>query len=132
LLKRIKNFCWRRGMSSSTARVASVLARSVSVRSDALRVELSDGRVISVPLEWFPRLSHATPSQRRRWRLIAKGAGIHWEDIDEDISVDGLLAGKRSAESRASFGKWLRQYRSRGRGRNLPRPLLTGGKKPSK
>ena len=69
----------------------SVLALNVHFTHDALRVELSDGREISVPLEWFPRLRDATARQRKNWRLIAKGIGIHWEDVDEDISVATLL-----------------------------------------
>jgi len=59
--------------------------------NDALQVTLSDGRIISVPLAWSPRLSSATPAQRKNWRLISGGVGIHWEEIDEDISVRSLL-----------------------------------------
>ncbi len=84
-------------------------AESVSVTEDSLSVDLSDGRTISVPLAWFPRLLHATPEERKNWRLIGKGEGIHWEDIDEDISVEGLLAGRPSGESQESFRKWLNQ-----------------------
>ncbi len=84
-------------------------AENVSVTEDSLSVDLSDGRTISVPLAWFPRLLHATPEERKNWRLIGKGQGIHWEDIDEDISVEGLLAGRPSGESQASFRKWLNQ-----------------------
>ncbi|WP_439329462.1 DUF2442 domain-containing protein [Candidatus Thiosymbion oneisti] len=62
---------------------------------------------MSVPVEWFPRLVHATAEERINRRLIGNGQGIHWEDIDEDISVEGLLAGKSSGESQASFRKWL-------------------------
>ncbi len=72
-----------------------------------LRVDLSDGRSISVPIAWFPRLLHSTEQERNNWRLIGKGQGIHWEDIDEDISVEGLLAGRPSGESQESFKKWL-------------------------
>jgi len=68
-----------------------VLALTVRFTPDALLVALSDGREISTPLEWFPRLRDATPKQRKNWRLIAKGIGIHWEDVDEDISVATLL-----------------------------------------
>ena len=75
-------------------------AENVKVTDDTLSVNLSDGRTISVPLEWFPRLVHATVEERNNWRLIGKGHGIHWEDIDEDISVKGLLAGKPSGESK--------------------------------
>ncbi|MBM4276217.1 MAG: DUF2442 domain-containing protein [Deltaproteobacteria bacterium] len=77
------------------------------VTEDTLTVELSDGRTISVPLAWLSRISHATPKERRNWRLIGKGQGIHWEELDEDISVEGLLAGKSSGESLNSFRKWL-------------------------
>jgi hypothetical protein len=88
-------------------------AEDVKVTDDTLSVDLSDGRTISVPLEWFPRLVHATVEERKNWRLIGKGHGIHWEDIDEDISVKGLLAGKPSGESQNSFKKWLSQRQSR-------------------
>jgi hypothetical protein len=69
----------------------AVLALNVRFTDDALIVALSDGREISAPLEWFPRLRDATPKQRKNWRLIAKGVGIHWEDVDEDIAVTTLL-----------------------------------------
>lgn len=84
-------------------------AIGVTVSEETLSVDLSDGRTVSVPLGWFPRLIHAAPAERNNWRLIGKGQGIHWEDIDEDISVEGLLAGKSSGESQASFKKWLSQ-----------------------
>jgi hypothetical protein len=79
----------------------------VAVSNDTLSVDLSDGRTISVPLAWYPRLAHATPDERNRWRLIGNGQGIHWPGVDEDISVEGLLAGKSSGESQASLKKWL-------------------------
>ena len=66
-------------------------AIDVVVTGDALRVTLSDGREVSAPLEWFPRLRDATAEQRREWRLIGRGRGIHWAGLDEDISVRGLL-----------------------------------------
>ncbi len=84
-------------------------AEDVTVTEDTLSIDLSDGRTISVPITWFPRLVHATPEERNSWRLIGRGQGIHWEGIDEDISVEGLLAGKPSGESQASFKKWLSQ-----------------------
>ena len=84
-------------------------AQSVMVTEDTLSVDLSDGGSISVPLAWFPRLLHSTKEERNNWRLIGGGHGIHWGDIDEDISVEGLLAGKPSGESQASFKKWLDQ-----------------------
>ena len=77
----------------STSRVKTTpLAVDVGVSDDRLEVRLADGREISVPLEWFPRLRDAKPEQRRTWRLIGGGVGIHWPDIDEDLSVEGLLA----------------------------------------
>jgi len=82
-------------------------AENVTVSDDMLCVDLSDGRSISVPLAWYPRLLRATAAERKRWRLIGRGLGIHWEDLDEDISVAGLLAGKPSGESQISFSKWL-------------------------
>jgi hypothetical protein len=88
-------------------------AVDVSVTEDTLSVELSDGRTISVPLEWYPRLVHGTPEERNKWRVIGRGQGIHWEELDEDISVEGLLAGKPSGESQASFKKWLAERESR-------------------
>ena len=82
-------------------------ALNVSLTDDTLSVDLSDGRSISVPIAWFPRLLHSTEQERKNWRLIGRGQGIHWEDIDEDISIEGLLAGKPSVESQESFKKWL-------------------------
>lgn len=82
-------------------------AENITVTKDTLSVDLSDGRTISVPPAWFPRLLHSTPEERNNWRLIGKGHGIHWEEIDEDISIEGLLAGRPSGESQSSFKKWL-------------------------
>ncbi|MCF8040211.1 MAG: DUF2442 domain-containing protein [Desulfohalobiaceae bacterium] len=88
-------------------------AVDVVITEDTLTVELNDGRTISVPLEWFPRLVHATEAERKNWRLIGRGQGIHWIDLDEDISVEGLLAGQPSAESQSSFKKWLQERESK-------------------
>ncbi|MBX3276993.1 MAG: DUF2442 domain-containing protein [Acidobacteria bacterium] len=74
-------------------------------------VDLTDGRTISVPLAWYPRLMHATPEERGRWRLIGDREGIHWPDLDEDISIENLLLGRRSGESQSSFRKWLEHRR---------------------
>ncbi len=74
-----------------------------------LIVSLSDGRVLFVPLDWYPRLKHGTPAERDNWELIGEGEGIHWPDLDEDISLNGLLAGRRSAESKQSIKRWLSQ-----------------------
>jgi len=75
-----------------------IRARDVRFTADTLSVSLADGREITVPLEWYPRLSRATPEQRQRWRLIGEGSGIHWPDVDEDISTIGLLEGWPSVE----------------------------------
>ena len=69
-------------------------------------MELRDGRVVSVPLTWYPRLAEGSARERRRWELLGPGIGIHWPDLDEDISVEGLLQGLPSGESRASLDKW--------------------------
>jgi len=84
-----------------------VSAQNVQVTDDALIVDLSDGRTVSVPLAWFPRLLHGTLEERNKWRLIGEGEGIHWPDLDEDISVENLILGKPSGESQKSFKKWL-------------------------
>ena len=91
--------------SATEGRVA--LATGVTVSDEALAVELDDGRALSVPLAWYPRLLHGTAAERARWRLIGRGEGIHWPDLDEDISVEGILAGRPSAESQASLKRWL-------------------------
>lgn len=67
--------------------------RDVRVSDDAISVDLFDGRTITVPLAWYPRLLHATPEQRANWQIAGAGYGIHWPDIDEDISTQGLLQG---------------------------------------
>ena len=94
-------------MSTLTVELEVPFAENVTVSDDTLSVDLSDGRTISVPLAWYPRLSHASSAERKRWRLIGRGLGIHWNDLDEDISVEGLLAGKPSGESQTSFSRWL-------------------------
>jgi len=94
-------------MSALAIEIQVPYAENVTVTQEALNVDLSDGRTISVPVAWFPRLLYSTQKERNNWRLIGRGHGIHWEEIDEDISVEGLLAGKPSGESQASFKKWL-------------------------
>jgi len=94
-------------MSISTVEIEVAFAQDVTVTEDTLTVDLTDGRTVAVPLAWFPRLVHATALERDNWRLIGKGQGIHWEDIDEDISVEGLLAGNASGESQTQDYKKL-------------------------
>ena len=93
-------------MTSSALEFAIPLAQSVTVTDDALCVELSDGRALSVPLAWFPRLLHATPKERSHFRIVGGGEGLHWQSLDEDISVESLLLGRRSSESLASLARW--------------------------
>ena len=90
-----------------SAHVHSATATTVIVTEDTLAVDLADGRTISVPLAWYPRLSKGTPEERNAWRLLGQGRGIHWFALDEDISVENLLAGKSSTESQASLKAWL-------------------------
>jgi hypothetical protein len=98
-------------MSTSSLETEAALARSARVTAQALVVELRDGRTVSVPLEWYPRLVHGSPRERRRLELIGPGVGIHWPALDEDISVEGLLQGRPSGESEASFQRWLNARR---------------------
>ncbi len=84
-----------------------VRASDVSFSQKAMHVSLDDGRAISIPLVWYPRLYHGTPSERLHFELIGDGEGIHWPALDEDISVESLIAGKRSVESAASLARWL-------------------------
>jgi hypothetical protein len=94
-------------MTTLAIELRMVSAQNVKVTEDALVVDLSDGRTVSVPLAWFPRLLHGTPEERNHWRLIGDGEGIHWQALDEDISVENLILGKPSGESQKSFKKWL-------------------------
>ena len=105
-------------MYVSTTEINVPEAMTVSVTEEAIAVQLSDGRDISVPLLWYPRLVHATPEERVHWEFIGGGQGIHWPDLDEDISVEMLLAGRKSGESRQSFKQWL-EAKQAGRGLSL-------------
>lgn len=93
-------------MTTSSVATETAAAKNVRVTDRALVVELRDGRVVSVPLAWYPRLAEGSPTERRRWELLGPGIGIHWPDLDEDISVEGLLRGLPSGESRASLNEW--------------------------
>jgi hypothetical protein len=87
------------------------VARYVSFADGLLSVELRDGRIISVPLDWYPRLVNGTSEELANWQLLGGGIGIHWPDLDEDISVAALLAGRRSGETEASLQRWLSKRR---------------------
>jgi hypothetical protein len=94
-------------MSTSGIEIQEVAGQRVALGDDTLVVHLEDGRTITVPLAWFPRLLHGTEAERSNFRLIGGGAGIHWPDLDEDISVLSLLAGRRSGETQESLRRWL-------------------------
>lgn len=94
-------------MNTSAVEIQVVGARDVTVTEDTLTLDLADGRTISVPLAWYPRLLHGTPDERSRWEWIGDNEGIHWPDLDEDISVEGIIAGRRSGESQPSLQRWL-------------------------
>ncbi|MGA2705768.1 MAG: DUF2442 domain-containing protein [Isosphaeraceae bacterium] len=92
----------------ASSRTATALRVEVT-EDNTLSVELSNGRTIAVPLAWYPRLVHGTVAERNRWRPIGQGLDMHWPDLDEDISVANLLAGRPSEESQASLQRWLQQ-----------------------
>ena len=81
-------------------------ATDLELYEDTLHAELSDGRRIAVPLAWYPRLLHATPEERANWEIVAGGQHLHWPDLDEDITVEMLLTGRKSGESQTSFKRW--------------------------
>ena len=93
------------GMTSAEA--ALTRAVNVVVTDDALAVDLADGRTISVPLGWYPRLAHGNARERSKFEISGAGHGIHWPDLDEDIGVEGLVLGRKSTENAASFERWL-------------------------
>jgi Protein of unknown function (DUF2442) len=94
-------------MTSLATKQVEIRASSVRVSDDALIVDLTDGRTVSAPLAWYPRLLHGTAAERADHQLIGEGLGIHWPQLDEDVSVEGILAGRRSHESKDSFEQWL-------------------------
>ncbi|MGA2475945.1 MAG: DUF2442 domain-containing protein [Terriglobia bacterium] len=94
-------------MNSLDTPVREARAQHVTVTEDSLVVDLIDGRSISAPLVWYPRLLNGTPGERNEWRLVADGEGIHWPDLDEDLSVDSLIVGRPSGESQESLKRWL-------------------------
>ena len=100
-------------MSTFITKNESALAGAVEFTEDTIVVELSDGRTISVPLSWFPRLLKGSTQERNNWRFIGKGEGMNWPDLDEDISIAGLLDGIPSQESQESFQLWLKRRQSR-------------------
>jgi len=108
-------------MTTSATEVHEARAQRVAVTEDTLTVDLLDGRTISAPLAWYPRLLHGTRAERNRCRLIGDGEGIHWPDLDEDLSVENLLLGRASGESQTSFERWLQARRRRKSTRRSPK-----------
>ncbi len=100
-------------MNISVAEIIVPGAMDVTQNDESLVVDLTDGRTVSVPLSWYPRLTNATIQERNNWRLIGRGEGIHWPDLDEDISIAGLISGKPSGESQTSLLQWLAQREKR-------------------
>jgi len=99
----------------TSARNKNILVENVRVTDDTLIVDCDDGRSVSLPLAWYPRLLHGTPKERNTWQPCGAGMGIHWPLLDEDLSVEGLLEGRRSGESEASFERWLKARTKRRR-----------------
>ena len=94
-------------MNSSASELTRPLAADVDVSDDELIVHLTDGRSISAPITWYPRLANGSAQERANWTLTGSGHGVHWPDLEEDISVEALLDGRRSNESSSSLRKWL-------------------------
>jgi hypothetical protein len=125
-------------MSSSASEFRATV-QALVVTDDSLAVELSDGRSLTVPLTWYPRLFHGTLVERANWRLIGRGQGIHWPDLEEDISLAALLDGRASLESHKSLKKWLAGRNRTAAGRRQPSTgtptrrssSSSGGKSPS-
>jgi hypothetical protein len=107
-------------MNASSPATETATAKNVKVTADTLMVELRDGRTVSVPINWYPRLAQGTPAERRRWKLIGPGIGIHWPALDEDISTEALLFGLASNESAASLQRWRAARRPPANKRTAP------------
>jgi len=97
------------GTASAVGTLALTRIVNVTITDDTLSVDLEDGRIIAVPIGWYPRLAYGTPAERANFEVSGAGYGIHWPELDEDLGVEGLLLGKRSAESPASFERWLKR-----------------------
>ena len=116
-------------MSISATRPQGARAVKVKVTHAVLHVELADGRVLTVPTVWYPRLAHGSNRERNHWQFIGGGVGIHWPELDEDISIEGLLAGRRSGETPHSLKRWLTSRLSPRAGRSakaMPRKSRRG------
>ena len=94
-------------MNTVMIEINKAKAKKITLSDDTIIIDLEDGRTISAPIAWYPRLLYGTKKERNNWRLIGDGEGIHWPDLDEDISIDNIIFGKSSGESQQSFKKWL-------------------------
>lgn len=97
------------GTHSASTPLTLVRITTVTVTDDTLSVDLEDGRSISIPIGWYPRLAYGTAAERANFQISGAGYGIHWPDLDEDIGVKGILLGRKSSESKDSFERWLQQ-----------------------
>jgi len=97
-------------MNTLTTERQAARIKHVMVTEDTITVDLADGRTVAAPLAWYPRLLYGAADARTKWRLIGDGEGIHWPELDEDISVENILSGKPSGESQRSFKRWLEEY----------------------
>ena len=102
-------------MSSLVAEQREPRARSVTVSEESLTVDLADGHTIIVPLVWYPRLWHGKPAERNHFEIFGDGTYIHWPDLDEDLTVSGLMAGLPSRENPKSLKRWLKQRKQKRR-----------------
>lgn len=100
-------------MNTLAIEISKSLIENVSFTEDSFIVDLNDGRTITLPLAWYPRLTHATHKERENWRVIGRGEGIHWPELDEDISIENIIIGRPSGESQRSINDWLNQRNSR-------------------
>lgn len=107
LSRKISNTYWSVGMNTLVVELRAARAQSVELSEDTLVVELTDGRVVSVPLTWFPRLWYGSDEERTDFEIIGDGEYIHWPQLDEDLSVSGILTGHRSMESADSLKRWM-------------------------
>ncbi len=110
-------------MSILENEVRQARAERVVVTGDTLTVDLTDGRTVSVPLAWYPRLVYGTAAERNHWELLGDGEGIHWPNLDEDISIAGILLGRPSAESQRSLQRWLEKRKVSARQAQSPTNL---------
>ena len=121
-------------MSTLTSAI-SPRAVGVEITDDTLTISLVDGRVVSVPISWYPRLSNARPEDRAKWEFIGGGHGIHWPELDEDISVENVLLGQPSGEGARSFAKWKQWYQEKitepGGAANRSQPSESGANRTS-